>query len=178
MQSSYSPVAKLGRKGAVPDLTILESGHDPAPPLEIEEGEFRPVRDSVVDRPMVGVPEEALVTREKVEDLGEVRRYRIGVNGGVEIDYECVPLYMLTEPVFVLLFGRYDSFGAAREWAEELQRLYRTSATVAVADCVELGGTGYLVYLAGPLTEEGEANLRARAFFREGLEVEILVVGE
>ena len=180
-QASYSPVAREGRRGAGPDLSVLESTTDPAPPLDIEEGEYVPLRDSVEVLPPPGVapPEAPLVAVEKIEDLSALRRYRIGVDGGVTVDYDCVPLDQLQGPVFILLFGRYGSFGAAREWAEELNRLYRSTVTVAVGACVARGEgkTDYLVYLDGPLTDEGDVNLRLRALLREGLAVEILEIG-
>lgn len=181
-QASYSPVAREGKRGAGPDLSILESTTDPAPPLEVEEGEYVPLRDTVelTPPPVIVPPEAPLVAVEKIEDLSDLRRYRIGVDGGVTVDYDCVPLDELDGPVFILLFGRYASFGAAREWAEELNRLYRSSVTVAVGTCVARSEneTDYLLYLDGPLTDEGDVNLRLRALLREGLAVEILEIDQ
>lgn len=176
-QASYSPLAREGRKGAEPDLTALEATTNPAPPLEIEEGEYLPTLDTgTVDQMIGNLPEAGLVTTERIEDQRELRRYRLLEDGGVRIDYDCVPLYQLSEPVFLLLFGRYDNFTTARGWAEELNRLYQTPVTVAAGDCVEAFATAYLVYLDVPMTEEAQANFRVRALLRDGLEVEVLEI--
>ncbi|MCP9236531.1 hypothetical protein [Lewinella sp. JB7] len=178
-QSTYSPLAQEGKKYAEPDLGFLESAADPAPPLEVEEGEYRRTTDTT-DAPTaatVNVPEEALVSAAEVTDIGRVQRYRIDSTGVVTVDYDCVPLDQLTQPVFLLVFGRYETFVRAREWALELNRLYRSTVTVAAGNCVEASATDYLLYIDAPTTDEGAANFLARTFIREsGLEVEILEI--
>ncbi len=178
-QASYDPYAREGRKYAGPDLTILESPANPPPPLEIETGEYQRTSDTgtVAEAPRVGLPPDALVTEGRVEDLNLLRRYTIDTAGRVVIDYDCVPLYQLRDPVFLLLFGRYDAFESARQWALELNRLYGSAVTVALGDCVEPASEGYLLYLGAPTTEEGEANFLARSFIgQSGLEVEIIEI--
>ncbi len=178
-QASYEPYAREGRRYAAPDLGILESPASPVPPLEIEEGEYQRSPDTVAapDDPEIDRPAEALVTEGRVDDLNLLRRYRIDTAGQVVIDYDCVPLFQRADPVFILLFGRYDSFETARQWALELNRLYGSAVTVALGDCVEPASDGYLLYLGAPTAEEGEANFLARSFIREsGLEVEIVEI--
>ncbi len=178
-QASYAPYAREGRKYAEPDLGMLESPANPPPPLEIESGEYQRTPDTglVVAAPPVGLPPEALVTEGRVEDLNLLRRYTIDTAGRVVIDYDCVPLYQIREPVFLLLFGRYHSFETARQWALELNRLYGSAVTVARGECVEPASADYLLYLGAPTTEEGEANFLARSFIgQSGLEVEIIEI--
>ncbi|WP_116125870.1 hypothetical protein [Lewinella sp. IMCC34183] len=177
-QANYSATAEAGGKYAEPDLDVLESAEAPAPALAPEDGEYQRDRDSFADPDLsVGIPDEALVTTDRIEDLGNLRRYRVDADGTAIVDYDCVPLFELDGPVFLLLFGRYDSFESARQWALELNRLYRTPVTVAAADCVEVSGTGYLLYLDQPTTDEGTANYIARSFIREtGLDVEIIEI--
>ena len=178
-QAAYSPVALDGRKGAEPDLAILEPAGKAAPPLDIEEGEYQHQRDSLsVEEGPVRVPDEELVAPADIEVVDSLKRYRLDEDGVARVDYDCLPLYTVGEPVFILLFGRYASFAAAREWALELNRLYQSPVTVAAGDCVEAAAsTDYLLYIDGPTREEGDANLMARNFLRRsGLEVEILEV--
>ncbi|THH40551.1 hypothetical protein [Neolewinella litorea] len=174
----YNPLAVEGGRYAEPDLDNLESASAPAPPLELEPGEYRHVLDSVpAADPTVNVPEEALVATDRIEDLGLLRRYQLDERGGAVVEYDCLPLYERDGPVFLLLFGRYESFEAARSWALELNRLYGSAVTVAASDCVEPEGEGYLLYLDQPTTDEGTANYIARSFIREsGLEVEIIEI--
>ena len=177
---NYRPTATEGGEAAAPDLTILEPAGTPAPPLEVEEGEYQRQRDSVgPEDEVVNVPEGALVADEDIENLEDLRRYRLSAEGGVTVDYDCLPLYTIGEPVYVLLFGEYRSFEAAREWARELNRLYQSPVTVAAGDCVTATAapTDYLLYIDGPTREEGDANLMARNFYRRsGLEVEIIEI--
>ncbi|CAH0999439.1 hypothetical protein LEM8419_00739 [Neolewinella maritima] len=178
-QAAYSPVAEEGGRGAGPDLAMLETGRTPAPPLEIEEGEYRRRDDSfTLTELSINVPEGGLIAEADIADTDSLRRYRLDADGVATVDYACLPLYTLGEPVFILLFGRYASFGAAREWALELNRLYQSPVTVAAGDCVEAPGTtDYLLYIDGPTREEGAANLMARQFQRRsGLEVEIVEI--
>ena len=176
-QASYSPIAREGRAGAVPDLADLESATDPVPAQAPEEGEYRPTVGDTLSGVTIDVPEDALVSSERVEDLGELRRLRLTEAGEVRLDYDCTPLYALSEPVYLLVFGRYVSFETARGWAEELNRLYGAAVTVAAGDCVEFAATDYLLYLDAPLTEEATANFLTRSYLREGLEVEIVEIG-
>ncbi|WP_420461276.1 hypothetical protein [Neolewinella sp.] len=179
-QAAYSPVALEGRKGAEPDLTILEPTGEPAPPLAVEEGEYqRPVVDSLPEKALpVSPPEEQLIAPAPIENLDSLRRYRLDADGAERLDYDCLPLYTLGEPVYILLFGRYASFATARQWALELNRLYQSPVTVAAGSCVESPtSTDYLLYIDGPTREEGDANLLARTFLRRsGLEVEIVEI--
>ncbi len=177
-QAIYTPLAEAGGRYAQPDLDNLESDVNPAPALEPELGEYhRTIDPDAAEEADVNIPEEALVTTEKIEDLGRLRRYRLSPDGEAILDYECVPLFQLGEPVFILLFGRYASFEAAREWALELNRLYGSPVTVAAGDCVEALGEGYLLYIGTATANEGEANYLARTFIRDsGFEVEIVEI--
>ncbi|WP_116109087.1 hypothetical protein [Lewinella sp. IMCC34191] len=177
-QASYTPLATAGGKYAAPDLDDLESESNPAPAYEPEVGEYHrtidPDPEESADR---NIPEESLVTADRIEDLVSLRRYRLTADGEAILDYDCMPLSQLEQSVFVLLFGRYTSFEAAREWALELNRLYGSAVTVAVGECVETDGTGYFLYIDTPTTDEGEANYLARTFIRDtGLDVEIVEI--
>ena len=179
--ANYEAIAQEGQRDAAPDLTVLEpAGDAAAPPLAIEEGEYQRQTDSIgpADE-VVQVPEDALVAGDEIASLDDLRRYRLSAEGAVTVDYDCLPLYTIGETVYVLLFGEYRSFEAAREWALELNRLYQSPVTVAAGDCVTATAapTDYLVYIDGPTRNEGAANLMARNFLRRsGLEVEILVI--
>jgi hypothetical protein len=177
-QSDYRRVVKEGQRGASPDLSILEPRGDSVPPLDIEAGEYRRTIDTVVEEtPATNIPGDGLVTEGVVEDLDLLRRYRIDTAGRVTLDYECAPLYALSGPVYVLLFGRYDSFVRAREWAQELNRLYGSAVTVAAGECVFSTVTDYVLYVDAPATDEGAANFAARAFIRQsGLELEVVEI--
>ncbi|NJB86407.1 hypothetical protein GGR26_002175 [Lewinella marina] len=179
-QSTYSPLAVAGGRYAEPDLDMLESTRDPAPALDPESGEFQRSNDSLTaegEEPAATRPGVALVATDRIEDLELLRRYQIDERGGAMVDYDCVPLYQQEAPVFILLFGRYQSFETARAWALELNRLYGSVVTVAATDCVLPEGTGYLLYLDQPTTDEGTANYIARSFAREfGLGVEIIEI--
>ncbi len=179
-QAAYSPIALEGRRGAEPDLAILEPAGEAAPPLAVEEGEYqRPEVDTLSEEASpVSPPEEPLIAPVPIENSDSLKRYRLDVDGAERLDYDCLPLYTLGEPVYILLFGRYASFATARQWALELNRLYQSPVTVAAGSCVESStSTDYLLYIDGPTREEGDANLLARTFVRRsGLEVEILEV--
>ena len=179
-QAAYSPVAMEGRRGAAPDLTMLEPAGEGVPPLAVEEGEYqRPDPDTLAEEvPPASPPEEQLVVPTPIENSDSLKRYRLDADGAERLDYDCLPLYTLGEPVYLLLFGRYASFATAREWALELNRLYQSPVTVAAGSCVESPtAMDYLLYIDGPTREEGDANLLARTFLRRsGLEVEIVEI--
>ncbi|PPK88336.1 hypothetical protein CLV84_1302 [Neolewinella xylanilytica] len=177
-QAAYSPLATAGGKFAAPDLAPLESENDPVPFIDPEVGEYhRTIEPDPGEAAERNVPEEALVAPERIEDLMSLRRYRLSADGQEILDYDCLPLYQLEESVFILLFGRYASFASAREWALELNRLYGSPVTVAAGDCVEADGSGYLLYIDTPTSDEGAANYLARTFIREtGLDVEIIEI--
>jgi hypothetical protein len=177
-QSDYRRTVREGQRGASPDLTILEPAGGPAPPLEIEAGEYRRTPDTLPESsPTTNIPEDGLVTGGPVEDFELLRRYRIDTAGRVTLDYECTPLFTLSGPVYLLLFGRYESFVAAREWAEELNWLYGSAVTVAAGDCVFPATADYVLYIGAPVREEGAANFAARAFIRQsGLELEVIEI--
>jgi hypothetical protein len=77
----------------------------------------------------------------------------------------------------ILLEGLYPVYHIAIERAEALNTRFAIPTSVLLADCLEEGAPGYLLYLGEPVQTEAEANLLLRRYQREmDLEMEVLVV--
>ncbi len=179
-QSRWEAVARPGDKDAVTELPPLEPAVSPersdaSPELLPGEYDHRLSSNDVIPEREIRVDPPSIVEARVETDVIQV--YRITEDGEARIDYDCLPLYQLTGTFYLLEEGRYPEYSIALERAEYLNGRYGIATTVALNNCVEVGRSGYMIYLGDILENEADANFRLRQLLRDfGLETEVLVV--
>lgn len=185
VQSDWSPERRPGQAAAAPNLEPLESAATPAGSderPEVLEGEY----DHLLSAAEAGHINELDVTPELIRDpiveptrpaANAIHYFRYAAGGTIERSYGCGPLGRVDASGLILLEGIYPVYDIAIERAKDLNTRFAIPAAVLLADCLEEGAPGYLLYLGEPVKTEAEANLLLRRYQREmDLEIELLVV--
>jgi hypothetical protein len=185
IQSDWSLERRPGQVASAPDLEQLEpadtpEGSDEAP--EVLEGEY----DHSITSAEAGYQDELDLTPELIRKPiveptrpapNAIHYFRYAAGGTIERSYGCGPLGRVDASGMVLLEGLYPVYDIAIERAKELNTNFSIPTSVLLADCLEEGAPGYLLYLGEPVQTEAEANLLLRRYARDmGLEMEVLVV--
>jgi hypothetical protein len=184
-QSDWSLERRPGQAAAAPDLESLEpadtpAGSDEAP--EVLEGEY----DHSITATEAGYEAKLDLTPELIREPivaptrpapNAIHYFRYAAGGTIERSYGCGPLGRVDASGLILLEGLYPAYDIAIERAEEINANFSIPTSVLLADCLEEGAPGYLIYLGEPVQTEAEANLLLRRYAREmGLELEVLVI--
>ncbi|MTB51418.1 hypothetical protein [Lewinella sp. W8] len=182
--SRWEPLATPGEKTAAPSLAPLEPAADPsrsdAEP-GVLPGEYdhtltaAEAREDLDDGPLRSADPIVEVIEEEETDIF---RYRIRSDGEIFIDYECVSLFPGDSlDYFLVEYGRFPSFIASRDRAQNLHDRYGIGTMVWRTDCFEPTAPGYSILLGEPLAVEGDANFMVRQYRSSfGLEAEVIPV--
>lgn len=184
LQSQWTPERRPGQEAAAPDLDPLESAASPAQSdadPEVLVGEYdhelsgKEFAERVEEK--YEATTEAPIVEAATAPANTIHYFRYAPGGTVESSYGCGPLGRAGAAGFILLEGRYPVYEAALERAAFLNGQYEMPTAVLLADCLQEGAPGYLLYL-GPLVKtEAEANLSLRRFIRDfDLLLEVLEV--
>lgn|GEM_PF-1819534 len=182
LQAQWTPELRPGQVAAAPDLYPLESAAGPevsdAQPgvlsgeydHNITAGEY----DERAEADFKDADNDPIVEA-ATAPAGTLHYLHYAPGGTEETSYGCGPQGRNGATGFILLEGRYPVYETARERAMELNRQYEMHTAVLLADCLQEGAPGYLLYLGLPATTEAEANFTLRRFLREhNLLVEVL----
>ncbi|WP_020570565.1 ABC transporter permease [Neolewinella persica] len=185
VQSDWSQERRPGQVAAAPDLEHLESAETPDDSDEVPEvleGEY----DHSITAAEAGYQTELDLTPELIGKpivaptrpaANAIQYFRYAAGGTIERSYGCGPLGRVDASGLILLEGLYPVYDIAIERAKELNTNFSIPASVLLADCLEEGAPGYLLYLGEPVQTEAEANLLLRRYARDmDLEMEVLVV--
>jgi hypothetical protein len=185
VQSDWSPERRPGQAAAAPNLDSLESAETPEDSDEIPEvleGEY----DHTLSAAEAGYQTDLDLTPELIrEPIVEPTRpaenaihyFKYAAGGTIERSYGCGPLGRADASGLILLEGLYPVYDTALERAKVLNTRFAIPTAVLLADCLEEGAPGYLLYLGEPVQTEAEANLLLRRYSRDmDLEMEVLVV--
>jgi hypothetical protein len=183
----WQPLAVVGEEEAAPSLTPLEPATDPsrsdAEP-GVLPGEYDHTRTAAEvraanDRGPLRRPDPIVEVAEEEEET-DIYRYRIRSDGEILTDYECVPLFLGDSlDYFLVEYGRFPSFIASRDRAQNLHDRFGMATTVLRTNCVEPNSTGYSILLGEPLGVEGDANFMVRQYRSNyGLEAEVVPVAK
>ena len=183
LQSEWTPERRPGQTAAAPDLEPLETAaseadSDASP--EVLPGEYDHERStkspSVVRDTAVEPPQEAVIVP-AAPPANTIHYLRIDTAGVMERSYSCGPLVRSNTTGYILVEGRYPEYEVGVERTTYLSGAYRMSAALILADCLEEGTPGYLLYVGPLLKTEGQANLGLRRLGNAfGLELEVLEV--
>lgn len=180
----WQPLATPGEDAAAPSLFSLEPAEDPsrsdAEPgvLPGEYDHTRTAAEMMEDNLRGPLRRPDPIVEVAEEEESDVFRYRIRPAGEVLIDYECVPLFLGDSlDYFLVEYGRFPSFIASRDRAQNLHDRYGLVTTVLRTNCIEPTSTGYAILLGEPLSVEGDANFMVRQYRSNfGLEAEVVPV--
>jgi len=185
LQSEWTPERRPGQVASAPDLAPLESAATPAqsdadPEVLIGEydhelsGKEFAEREDDID---ISSNEAPPIVEAASTPPNTIQYFRYAPGGTVESSYGCGPLGRADATGFILLEGRYPIYETAQERAAYLNGRYEIPAAVLLADCLQEGAPGYLLYLGPSLKSEAEANLALRRYMRDyDLSVEVLGV--
>ncbi|MFT6000112.1 MAG: hypothetical protein ACI81P_002572 [Neolewinella sp.] len=185
VQSDWSPERRPGQAAAAPNLEALESAETPAgsdETPEVLEGEYDHTLSAAEAGYQTGLDLTPELIREPIveptrPDANAIHYFRYAAGGTIERSYGCGPLGRADASGMILLEGLYPVYHIAIERAEALNTRFAIPTSVLLADCLEEGAPGYLLYLGEPVQTEAEANLLLRRYQREmDLEMEVLVV--
>lgn len=113
--------------------------------------------------------EDLNLTPEPIVEAGtasetDILAYRYDSTGLVATTRTCGALVRTGDLAYLLAEGRYPLLPAAQARATAIARAYNLPANVVVADCLEEGRPGYVLYLGGLFLEAAEASLYLRRY--------------
>lgn len=183
LQSEWTAERRPGQTAAAPDLKPLETARseaesDASP--QVRPGEYNHelsakspsvIRDTVLDltdNPLI-IPASPTAT--------SVNYLRFDSLGVMESSFGCGPLVRVGTSGYILLEGRYPEYQVGQERANYLSGAFRIASALVLADCLQEGAPGYLLYVGPLLKREAEANLSLRRYSNNfGLELELFPV--
>ncbi|MEM9928218.1 MAG: hypothetical protein AAF840_00230 [Bacteroidota bacterium] len=186
-QAEWTPERLPHQVEAAPDLSPLE----PSPSAEqsdaepgVLDGEYdhtlsaseaaaRPGLNLTPERPDEPVVEAAS------PPVNTIHYLRYAPSGTIESSYGCGPVSRLDTLGYLLLEGRYPVYDLALERAANLNANHAIPTAVLLADCLQEGAPGYLLYLGDPTYSRDLINTLLLRYLRDfGLETEVVEVRE
>jgi len=183
LQSEWTPERRPGQVAAAPDLKPLETARseadsDASP--NVRPGEYDHNRSAnnaaVVREEQPRLKDEPIIVPAS-PPANTIHYLRFDTAGVMERSFGCGPIVRAGAAGYLLLEGRYPEYEVALERATYLNGAYRISSGLLLADCVQEGAPGYLLYVGALAVTEAQANFGLRRYGNDfGLELELLAV--
>ncbi|TXF87573.1 hypothetical protein FUA23_18480 [Neolewinella aurantiaca] len=181
LQSEWTAERRPGQVAAAPDLEPLETAATPADSdasPEVLPGEYdhelsakspSVVRDTILD-----LNEDAIIVPASLPQ-NTIFYLRYDTSGVMESSYGCGPLVRSNVRGYILQEGRYPEYEVALERATYLNGAFSIPVAILLADCLEEGAPGYILYVGDLLSTEPKANFDLRRY-SNAFELELSVV--